>query len=313
VTSFLAALLLAGCSSGGGQDFAACGNGVLDSGETCDDGNLDDSDACTTACREALCGDGVVRSGVEPCDGFDLDTASCADFGRTGDQHGLACDGACRLDPSGCGPTFTPTPTVTATATPTATPTVTNTPRADETATPTPTPTPTPTATPDLCGNGLIDEGETTQVGGMTVPMGASGASCPDDGTPLSCEASGEHTFALGFNPPPGASPSSLIVLLSYRTDRLSLPGSGLAGTVRQRIVTPPPPPTILTVNDLDVALRIILSRAGVIPRGLLATVRFDGCSGAPPPAVEDLVCFIEGCGSSSGDVAGCTCTVEVP
>jgi cysteine-rich repeat protein len=45
-----------------------CGNGVVDPGEECDDGNADDTDACTTRCRFARCGDGVVWKGVEGCD-----------------------------------------------------------------------------------------------------------------------------------------------------------------------------------------------------------------------------------------------------
>lgn len=46
-----------------------CGDGDVDPEETCDDGNLDPTDACTNACQPAVCGDGIVRLGVEQCDG----------------------------------------------------------------------------------------------------------------------------------------------------------------------------------------------------------------------------------------------------
>jgi len=52
-----------------------CGDGVVEGDEECDDGNLADDDACLSNCDLASCGDGVVRSGVEECDGSD---APCA-------------------------------------------------------------------------------------------------------------------------------------------------------------------------------------------------------------------------------------------
>jgi cysteine-rich repeat protein len=48
---------------------------MLEGTEECDDGNLNDGDACLSTCRSARCGDGVVRTGVEQCDGSD---APCA-------------------------------------------------------------------------------------------------------------------------------------------------------------------------------------------------------------------------------------------
>ncbi|MEZ4447109.1 MAG: hypothetical protein R3B72_48970 [Polyangiaceae bacterium] len=46
------------------------------------------------------CGDGMV-SGAESCDGDDLAGADCTAFGFSS-PAGLACDGSCQLDPSGC-------------------------------------------------------------------------------------------------------------------------------------------------------------------------------------------------------------------
>ncbi len=63
----------------------ACGDGIEDPGEDCDDGNDADDDDCTTACEDAVCGDGIVRLDVpfgepewEGCDAPD-DPQRCTD------------------------------------------------------------------------------------------------------------------------------------------------------------------------------------------------------------------------------------------
>ena len=40
--------------------------GRLDGGEQCDDANADETDGCTSLCRIAVCGDGVVEVYVVP-------------------------------------------------------------------------------------------------------------------------------------------------------------------------------------------------------------------------------------------------------
>ncbi|MDC0666683.1 DUF4215 domain-containing protein [Nannocystis radixulma] len=46
----------------------SCGNGAKEDGEACDDGNILDTDACTSDCKDAICGDGIVLAGEEQCD-----------------------------------------------------------------------------------------------------------------------------------------------------------------------------------------------------------------------------------------------------
>lgn len=58
--------------------------------EECDDGNEENTDACTNVCRNAVCGDGIVRTGVEQCD--DGNTTS-----------GDGCTAGCVLEPPVCG------------------------------------------------------------------------------------------------------------------------------------------------------------------------------------------------------------------
>ena len=70
-----------------------CGDGTVDAGEDCDDGNQDDTDACTSSCKSAKCGDGIVQAGVEQCDD-----------GNMVDNDG--CTNTCKKGPS-CGTFFT--------------------------------------------------------------------------------------------------------------------------------------------------------------------------------------------------------------
>jgi cysteine-rich repeat protein len=302
--------LLAGCGGGGSGNsatFSLCGNGRIDSGERCDDGNLDDTDACTSACQPARCGDGVVEATVEQCDGFNLNgNTDCAQLGLAGPAGVVRCTATCQYDTSACGAPFTPTPTPTVTPTVTNTPTVTptDTPGGTElpthTPTPTVTPTPTITPTPNLCGDGILESGETC-------------TSCPPDCTVLPCTATTPvQTFQVDFQAPAGSSASALSVLVGYRSDRVSLPGSGSAAGSRVKMR---PSGTSQLVNDLNYAVRVLIQAQGgaSIPDGKLFTVDFDSCEGSEPVTSADFGCSIESCGSSFGLIDGCTCQVSVP
>jgi cysteine-rich repeat protein len=96
------ALIVAGAASCGSdpEPDPSCGDGEVGSGEGCDDGNAVDGDGCTNDCTVAVCGDGVVRAGVEGCDdGNDDDGDACrndcvpASCGDGVVDDGEACDG----------------------------------------------------------------------------------------------------------------------------------------------------------------------------------------------------------------------------
>jgi len=184
-----------------------------------------------------------------------------------------------------CGAQFTPTPVV-PTATSTATPTST------------PTATPTPTLPMGSCGNGLLQQGETC-------------ASCPEDCEISACTPSGSTaTFAVALNG--SRTPTDAAVELAYRSSVISIPGSDSDVTVRQRVRFAPPPPTTFIVNDLDYAVDIASLRAAGLPTApkAFATARFDECSGATSPTVDDLSCIIVRCADTAGAIPGCTCVV---
>ncbi len=66
-----------------------CGNGIVQGTEQCDDGNAINTDVCTNQCRNAMCGDNLIRTGVEVCDG---NSVVCIKDGKEGTQK---CNSQC--------------------------------------------------------------------------------------------------------------------------------------------------------------------------------------------------------------------------
>ena len=285
------ALVTFGCGSGGHVDpFVLCGNGVLDPGEECDDGSAnDDSGACLTTCVKATCGDAFIWKGIEECDGINLagcagQLCHCQDLGFSAGT--LSCAPNCMFDTSQCGPAFTPS------ATPTVTPIV---------PTPTVTPSPTPTAVAQ-CGDHLLeqDSGETCDT-------------CPEDCLVQACTPGpSTTTVSVNLTTPDGQTPSSVTVLVAYRWDLLSLPGTGTDSSVTGRVHNRPPN-SIPSITDLDYALRVGLQRTSPpLSPGRLFTVDFDVCAGGGPALPSDFDCTVETCKSGSSAIAGCGCSVGI-
>ncbi|HVM97976.1 MAG TPA: DUF4215 domain-containing protein [Candidatus Acidoferrales bacterium] len=291
-----------------------------------------DSDTLKLECRPSTCGDGVLQADHETCD----------DGNRL---SGDGCDQGCQREPNTPTPTprttpLSPTPTASETATSGPAPTDTGTPTAAETpttsatftpgsvgtATASPTPsetiavvetpsatasetsivvgtatatataTATQTATP-VCGNGVLQDGETC-------------TSCAADCVVRSCTATTPvRSVEVDFTAPVGQSVTGITVLVGYRSGTISLPGSGSASSVGARVKNKPSN-VIAAVNDLDYALRVVLSRSTEIPQGRLFTVDFDSCQGATTPTASSFGCHVEGCANTFGNVSGCSCSV---
>jgi hypothetical protein len=159
-------------------------------------------------------------------------------------------------------------------------------------------PTATPTGGPE-CGNDLLEPGETCE-------------GCPDDCMVLSCNATAPTiAFAVDLVPPLGEQPTTATVLLAYRSNLLSIPGSSNETSVRQRVLPPAPLPQSFAVNDLDYAVRVVVSRN--VPLGRLFTATFDRCTGQDAPTLADVACIVEGCASSGTPLPGCGCMVVQP
>jgi len=275
VLALTALLPLAGCGGGSSPvSFANCGNGVLDPGEQCDDGNTLDDDNCLSTCVLASCNDPF-----GDCNGSNLNGKTCASF-MLAQGSGLACQPNCRYDTSGCGPPFTPTPAN------------------------------TPTPTPGLCGNGVIDPGESCSASDRCT-TGVTCIVCPQDCAVAACTPGPPtETFAVQFVPG-NQGATGVSVRVGYRSSVASIPGMGADASVGARVRNRPAN-SIVAVNDLDYALRVVLSRSTAFT-GSLFTVEFDSCAGAAAPMLTDLTCTVEQCSSANGAVSGCSCTVSGP
>jgi len=117
-------------------------------------------------------------------------------------------------------------------------------------------------------------------------------------------------SFKVNFAGPAGTTPITATTLLGYRSNRISIPGTGMVNTVRQRVTFPPPLPNTIGISDLDYAVRVVVGRTNGIPAGLLYTVKFDTCQGAPAVTAADFGCTMEACAGAGGPITGCTCTV---
>lgn len=137
-----------------------------------------------------------------------------------------------------------------------------------------------------------------------------SGTSCPADAVIGSCTAAGQLPFRIEFEAAIGTVPTSTTVLVGYRSDVVSIPGSGASRDVRGRVAVAPPPPFLSTPTDLDYALRLIIVRTSPLAEGTLATVTFDRCSGAAAPTAADFGCYVEGCSGQGGPIEGCSCRI---
>lgn len=202
----------------------------------------------------------------------------------------------------------TATATVTATGVPTGTAAATATATATRTAVPptnTPTATFTPTATPTVeegapCGDRVLQPGQTC-------------AECPADCVVGPCTAPGAPTqaFVIELENEFGFDPTTATVVLAYNSTKLSIPGTGAVPSVRQRVVAPAPLPQAFTPNDMDYAVRVLISRN--TPLATLFTATFDRCGGAPAPTLADVACTVEGCAQQGGAVPGCSCFARLP
>ncbi len=157
-----------------------------------------------------------------------------------------------------------------------------------------------PSAPPGLdptCGNALFEPGE-------------SCTSCPADCQPRSCEPSDEVRFAIRVLPPLGAEATAAALHVSYRTDRLIIPGTQQDASVRSS-VNFGSSSGIVALNDLDHSIRLVRGEGKSLPTPY-AVIDFRQCNNAPKAAAGDLACVVEGCAGSGGVIEGCTCNATL-
>jgi cysteine-rich repeat protein len=227
----------------------------------------------------------------------------------------FACDVPTASDPfgfpvEGVACVVTVEAEVAATPTPedTATPTQTRT----TTSTPVVTPTLTPTETPSMaiCGNDMIEEGETCDDGNTE-----TNDACPPDCVINICTPGDTMTAVdLRLSVPGGSNVASTTLLLEYPDGTVQIPGTGADASVGARI-TNRPSGRIVDGVDLDYALRIgVAGTQALTTTGPLLRIAFDNCRDVTLPQAADFACIVlTAFGTDFQPVAGVTCSVTVP
>jgi cysteine-rich repeat protein len=193
-------------------------------------------------------------------------------------------------------PTATPSATVeppTATATPaTATATTAATPTATPTGSSTATPTLSPTAGAGVCGDGVLDPGETCDDGNTI-----DDDSCPADCAIAPCAGPPQGTLTVEVHfatTPSDLRVGGLTLFLRYPEDRVSIPGANGDAAVQARVTSPAG--FSVAADDLNYALRAVLDDPGStgIGAGTALSVQFDICAGAAVPVFRNFACAVE-------------------
>jgi cysteine-rich repeat protein len=230
------------------------------------------------------CGDQVIDTGGgEACDS------------GVGCEAGELCTGTCTCEPL---PTTTLPPASTTTTTGTVTTTTAL----------LCAPTTTTTTLAGLCGNGMVDPGETCDDGNTL-----DGDFCPSDCHIDTCTpiAGSARSFDVTFTPPAGKQIQGITVLVDYPEGEVVIPGSGGDSSVVASI-THAPFGTLSSPNDLDYALLDSLVRSSPITPGRLFTIKFEECQCAPPASAADFTCTVtDAADPGANPVDGVTCAVS--
>lgn len=166
---------------------------------------------------------------------------------------------------------------------------------------------PLPSGCNQLCGNGKIEAGESCDDGNVV-----DGDACPASCHIASCSVTGSATASVSFSLPAGANVAGLTVYLEYPEDSVQVPGQGNQVQV-QNAIGNTPANTVFTPNDLNYALRVVLTENdnAAIAAGTLFEISLNRCNGNPLPAAGAFKCRVESASSpASTNVSGVTCSV---
>jgi cysteine-rich repeat protein len=149
----------------------------------------------------------------------------------------------------------------------------------------------TTTTDAGICGDGIIDPGETCDDGSDT---GSVGDPCPADCVIERCTAvpGSARKFDVTFAPPAGQQIADITVAVDYPDGRVSIPGSGDNPSVVASI-TKLPLGHSSTPDDLDWELLEAIAGASAITPGRLFEITFQDCACAAPPTAGDFTCLV--------------------
>jgi len=155
--------------------------------------------------------------------------------------------------------------------------------------------TPEPTERAAICGNGLLEPGESCD---------DCAADCAGASACEVTDATRSATFRLV--PAEESYPFGFAVRIAYRGDKLSLPGDEFAPSVSERVSVDKETSRIVA-RDVGHSLRLVVTDGNGLVDAAQVSVRFDRCKGAKDEK-DDAVCFLEGCTGRGIDIEGCAC-----
>lgn len=203
--------------------------------------------------------------------------------------------------------TATPIHTATTTPVPTTTPVLTATVVSAATRTPTPVATSTPSG--PVCGNGIVEAGESCD-DGNTSNCDACPKNCVASTAPVACGATTvRHAQRIRLEAPAGAVLSGGQICLDYPSNVVALPGTGNV-TGRTSNLS-----GLVTLNDFNNAVQLTFvtspGAAEVNP-----TISFDLCTGQTAPPLAVFSCEVKGASNAGTaiDPSMVTCTpITIP
>ncbi len=170
---------------------------------------------------------------------------------------------------------------------------------------------------PAVCGDGVRQNGETCDDGNTV-----DGDACPSNCVINTCAPTQTKVQAtISYAKQTSVSVGSVVTLLDYPDGTVTIPGIGGAASVGARIAVVPTGFS-KTANDLDYALRVLISSAtgAVLTPGQTYRVSFDLCFNKTPPPATAFTCQVlqaATSGSPSQDIDLGTnpmsCSVTIP
>lgn len=218
-------------------------------------------------------------------------------------ERGLAwpCD---QIPGGGSTTTSTSLPTTTSTSVPTTTSSSVTTTTSSST---------TSTTLGGLCGNGVIDAGETCDDGNQS-----DNDNCPADCVVAACTpvAGTVRQVTVSFASPPGVDVAALTLLMDYPEQKVFMPPAGPQTQIGAANFVPlyPPSDVLIRGADLTHAVRGLVADSTAVPPGPIFQSKFQDCQGAAAPLTGEFACTVlDATDPFTNGVPGVTCGVTIP
>jgi cysteine-rich repeat protein len=183
------------------------------------------------------------------------------------------------------------------------------------------TSTTTSTTIPALCGNGVVNAGETCDDGNQS----------DNDGCPANCfiaactpVAATVRQVTVSFTPPAGVAVAALTLLMNYPEQKVFMPPAGPQATIGAANFVPLYPSSEVLIRGADLApagstgsghaVRGLVADSTAVPPGSIFQLKFQDCQGAAAPIPGEFNCrVLDATDPFTNQVNGVVCSVTLP